>query len=200
MKYILLFLGPALFLLAELILPGGSADPATRIAIVQANDFAWELGHQIVLFALVFLLIWLGEVYSFLRGRNVRLAYLGALISAIALIADYGVGILQLHTLELARNESIELVQRVLTVSGGSSNLFLFAFLPTLGFLFGFGLLAIGFYRSTRQILPPILLGISGLLVALAGILQIKIIFILGALAMLAFTTLFARFIQMERA
>lgn len=94
MKYILLFLGPALFLLAELILPGGSADPATRIAIVQANDFAWELGHQIVLFALVFLLIWLGEVYSFLRGRNVRLAYLGALISAIALIADYGVGIL----------------------------------------------------------------------------------------------------------
>jgi len=40
----LLLAGPAFFLLAEIILPRGSADPAIRAAIVQAHGAAWALG------------------------------------------------------------------------------------------------------------------------------------------------------------
>jgi len=74
-----------------------------------------------------------------------------------------------------------------------SQNLLGFAFLPTLGFIFGFGLLAFGLYRSTRQSLIPALLGLSGLLIAIAGVMQVKIVFILGAIALTVFTVLFIR-------
>lgn len=195
MKKILLFLGPVLFLLAELILPGGSADPAARIAIIQDNSSAWELGHQLVAAAFVFLLLWLGELYNFVRKGNGRIAYLGLLLTTFALAADYGVGILQLLTLDLVQTQPVEQVQTILTMMSQSANLMTFAFLPTLGFLVGFGLLAIGYLRSTQQKLPPVLLGLAGLLIALGGVMQIKVVFILGALALLVFTIIFSQLV-----
>ena len=193
MKNVPLLIGPILFLFAQVILPGGSADPTIRIAIIQNNTLAWELGHQLIAIAFVFLLLWLGEVYGFVRNGNQLLAFLGVLLSTFALTADYSVGILQLLTLDLVQTESASQALAVLTLIGQSSNLLAFAFLPTLGFFFGFGLLAIGYYRTTRQSLPAILLGLSGLLIAIAGILQLKLVFILGAIALLFFTVLFVR-------
>jgi len=192
MKRALLLTGPALFLLAEIILPGGSADPATRTAIVQAHDAAWALGHQVIAFAFLFLVLWLSDLYTFVRVGNELTAFFGVLFSAFALIADYAVAMLQLLTLDLVRAEPADQVLPVLALMGRSSNLMVLAFLPTLGFFFGFGLLAIGFYRRTRQALPATLLAVAGLLLAVAGVMQIKWAFVLGALALAAFALLFA--------
>lgn len=193
MKRVHLLIGPVLFLLAEVILPGGSADPAARITIIQTQSLAWELGHQLIAIAFVFLLMWQSEVHRFIRPGNEALAYLGFLLSTFALAADYGIGILQLLALDLVRTAPADLTQAVLALIGQSSNLFRLAFLPTLGFIFGFGLLAIGFYRTTRQILPASVLGLSGLLIAIAGMMQLKLVFILGAIALLGFAVLFIR-------
>jgi hypothetical protein len=191
MKRLHLLIGPSLFLVAELMLPNGSADPTTRIRIVQTNGLAWGLGHQLIAMAFVFLLIWLSEIYAFLRTGNELTAYLGVLLSTFALAADYGVGILQLLTLDLVRTAPADQAQSVLALIGQSSNLLGFAFLPTLGFAVGFGLLALGYYRRTRQMLPASLLGLAGLLIALASLMQLKPVFILGALALFGFAVLF---------
>lgn len=99
---------------------------------------------------------------------------------------------LQLLTLDLPDTEPAEQVLPVLTLMGCSSNLMVLVFVPTLGFFFGFGLLAIGFYRRTRQALPTTLLAVAGLLIAVAGVMQIKWVLVLGALALFAFARLFA--------
>ncbi len=193
MKRLYLLIGPLLFLAAELLLPNGSADPATRAAIVQNHSSAWELGHQLIAIACVFLIVWLGEVYTSIRKGNELIAYGGLLLSTLALVADYAVGILQMLTLDLVRTQSADQVQAMLTLVGQSSNLLTFAFLPTLAFFLGFGLLAIGSYRSTRQILPAVVLGLAGLLLAVAGLLQLKVVFVAGAIALLVFAVLFVR-------
>jgi hypothetical protein len=192
MKRALLLIGPTLFLLAEIILPGGSADPATRTAIVQVHGAAWALGHQVIAVAIVFLVLWLSDFYTFVRVGNELTTFFGALFSAFALIADYAVAMLQLLTLDLVGSEPAEQILPVLALMGRSSNLMALAFLPTMGFFFGFGLLAIAFYRRTRQALPATLLAVAGLLIAVAGVMQIKLVFVLGALALFAFALLFA--------
>ena len=193
MKKYHLLIGPVLFLLAEIILPGGSSDPKTRITIIQNNGSIWEIGHQIIAIAMIFLLIWLFEIYTSIGSQNQAVAYLGVWLSAFAMLADYGVGILQLPTLDLVKSNPADLANPVLALMAQSQNLLGFAFLPTLGFIFGFGLLAFGLYRSTRQPLISALLGLSGLLIAIAGVMQLKIIFILGAIALTVFTVLFIR-------
>ncbi|WP_423224354.1 hypothetical protein [Candidatus Amarolinea aalborgensis] len=192
MQRALLLIGPALFLLAEIILPGGSADPATRTAIVQAHGAAWALGHQVIAVAFTFLVLWLGDLYTFVRVGNELTTFFGALLSVFALIADYAVAMLQLLTLDLVRTEPADQVAPVLALVGRSSNLMALAFLPTLGFCLGFGLLAIGFYRRTRQALPAALLAAAGLLITVAGVMQVKWGFVLGALALAVFALLFA--------
>lgn len=192
MKRVLALIGPTLFLLAEIILPGGSADPATRMAIIQNHGPAWALGHLIIALALVFLLMWVGEVYGYVRPGNELTAFLGLFLSTFALASDYAVAMLQLLALELVRTQPATMVLQVLETVGRSSSLLALAFLPTLGFFFGFGLLAIGVYRKTRQILPASLLTLAGLLIAVAGVVQIKIVFVLGALALFVFALLFA--------
>ena len=193
MKRYHLLIGPVLFLLAEVILPGGSSDPATRIAIVQNNGSVWELGHQIIIVAFIFLLIWLFDIYGHISNQNQAVAYFGVLLSTFAIVADYSVGVLQLLTLDLVKSTPTDLAKPILALMAQSQNLLSFAFLPTLGFIFGFGLLAFGLYRSTRQSLLSAMLGLSGLLIAAASIMQSKIIFILGAIALAVFTVLFIR-------
>ena len=193
MKRYHLLIGPALFLLAEVILPGGSSDPATRIAIVQNNGSVWELGHQIIVVAFIFLLIWLFDIYGHISNQNQAVAYFGVLLSTFAIVADYSVGVLQLLTLDLVKSNPTDLAKPILALMAQSQNLLSFAFLPTLGFIFGFGLLAFGLYRSTRQSLLSAMLGLSGLLIAAASIMQSKIVFILGAIALTIFTVLFIK-------
>ena len=166
---------------------------STRIAIVQNNGSAWELGHQIIVVAFIFLLIWLFDIYGHISNQNQTVAYFGVLLSTFAIVADYSVGVLQLLTLDLVKSNPTDLAKPIVVLMAQSQNLLSFAFLPTLGFILGFGLLAFGLYRSTRQSLLSALLGLSGLLIAAASIMQSKSVFIVGAIALTVFTVLFIR-------
>jgi len=146
----------------------------------------------VIALGILFLVLWPGVLYAFVRVGNELTTFFGALFSVFALIADYAVAMLQLLTLDLVRTEPADQVAPVLALVGRSSNLVALAFLPTLGFFFGFGLLAIGLYRRTRQALPATLLAAAGLLIAVAGVMQVKWAFVLGALALAAFALLFA--------
>lgn len=57
MYRILPLLGPLLFLVAQLLAPGGSPDPAQRQTIISDHQAAWELSHQIFVVAFAFLLL-----------------------------------------------------------------------------------------------------------------------------------------------
>ena len=84
MNKLALLVGPALFLLAELILPGGSADPATRLAIIRAHSAAWELGHQMISTAFAFLIVWLVDISSVARHGSRLLAGIGVWFTGFA--------------------------------------------------------------------------------------------------------------------
>jgi hypothetical protein len=193
MKKLLLFIGPVLFLIAEIVLPGGSANPATRMEIIRNNNAAWNLGHQIIALAFVFLFFLVFDVYSKVKDGNEWVANLGAFLSVFALAGDYGVGILQLLTSDFVESTPADFGQSALGVMAGSSNLLLFAFLPTLGFFFGFGLLGIALYRNNRAVLPATLFALSGLLISTGGMIQSKIVFIFGALALAGFAYFYSK-------
>jgi hypothetical protein len=193
MKKIHLLTGPVLFLIAEVILPGGSAEVDARIKLIQNNATAWESGHLLIAIAFVFLLMWVAELYAYVRQKSALTAYAGLLFSTFALAADYGVGTLQLLSLDLVRAKPVELAQPVLSIIAQSPSLLGFVFLPTLGFAIGFGFLALAYFRATRQALPAVLLAAAGLLIAVAGLIQLKVLFVAGALALLAFAVWYIR-------
>jgi len=193
MKKSALLIGPVLFLIAEIILPGGSADPATRVEIVRNNTAAWNLGHQLIVLAFVFLLFLVFDVYYKVKDGNGWIAHLGAFLSVFALAGDYGVGVLQFLTSDLVKSMPADFGESALGVMAGSPNLLLFAFLPTLGFFFGFGFLGIASFRKNRAALPTALLALSGLLITVGGMMQSKIVFIIGALALVGFTCFYTR-------
>jgi hypothetical protein len=62
MKYFF-WLGPSLFLIAKLILPGGSSDVGKLIEIIKANQSTWEWGHRLIIVALALLIPWLARIY-----------------------------------------------------------------------------------------------------------------------------------------
>jgi hypothetical protein len=193
MKKLLLFIGPVLFLIAEVVLPGGAADPATRLEIIRNNNTAWELGHQIIALAFVFLFFLVFDVYGKVKDGNGWIASLGAFLSVFALAGDYGIDILQLLTYDFAKSMPGDFGLSALGVMATSSNLLLFAFLPTLGFFFGFGLLGFAHYRKNRAALPAILLALSGLLISAGGMLQNKFVFVFGALALVSFAYFYSK-------
>lgn len=193
MKKFILFIGPVLFLIAEIVLPGGSADPATRLEIIRNNSAAWELGHQIIALAFVFLFFLIFDVYGKVKDGSGWIASVGAFLSVFALAGDYGIGILQLLSSDFARSMPGDFGLSALGVMATSSNLLLFAFLPTLGFFFGFGLLGFALYRNHRAVLPAALFVLSGLLISAGGMIQSKIVFIVGALALVGFAYFYSK-------
>jgi hypothetical protein len=193
MKKLSLFIGPVLFLVAESILPGGSADPATRMAIIKNNNSTWILGHQLILLSFLFLIFFTFNVYNHVKDSGGWIASLGAFLVIFALAGDYGIGVLQLLTSDFVQSMPADFGQSALGVMAASSNLLLFAYLPTLGFFFGFAMLGFAIYRKDRASLPASLLALSGLLITAGGMMQSKIVFIIGALALVGFTYFYSR-------
>jgi hypothetical protein len=193
MKQLMLVIGPVLFLIAQAILPEGSAQSVIRSGIIQDNLFAWDLGHQLILLAFAFLILWLTEVHTVARHGSEWASTLGLLFTALALCADYGVGILQLHSSNLVKLDSARWAQPIMAFMAQDQGLLLFAFLPTLGFVPGFALLAVGYFRHTRSAVAGLLLALAGVLIAVAGVMQVKLLFVMGAVALLAFTVVFVR-------
>ncbi len=93
-KHILLLTGPGLFLLAELIAPGGSPDPTRRQAMIANNQAAWALSHQLFILAFAGLIWWPVRLWATLT-RAPLLAGFGIVVSGFALFADFGIATLQ---------------------------------------------------------------------------------------------------------
>lgn len=184
-----LLIGPALFLLAEVINPGGSPDPAVRQTIITAHQAAWELSHQIFIVAFACMLWWLIRIWANLAHHAPILAGVGAFLSGFAILADFGIATLQLLALEVIRTLPPELALAVITQMG-SPNLMLFVFLPYLGFALGFGLLAAAMGRRAGRgrWLPIALLALAGILLTAGGMTGSKILLMIAALTLLAFT------------
>ena len=186
MKHILLLTGPVLFLLAELIAPGGSPDPARRQALIANNQAAWALSHQLFILAFAGLIWWLVRLWATLTHAPL-LAGLGIVVSGLALLADFGIATLQLLALDAVRTLSPDQALAVITLTSSSQNLLLFVFLPYLGIAIGFILLAGAIFRQQRRWYAA-LLALSGILLTIGGITGSKFIFIIAALTLLAFT------------
>ena len=186
MKHILLLTGPVLFLLAELIAPGGSPDPARRQALIANNQAAWALSHQLFILAFASLIWWLVRLWATLT-RAPLLAGLGIVVSGFALLADFGIATLQLLALDAVRTLSPDQALAVITLTSSSQNLLLFVFLPYLGIAIGFVLLAWAIFRQQRRLYAA-LLALSGILLSIGGITGSKFVFIIAALTLLAFT------------
>jgi hypothetical protein len=184
-----LLIGPALFLLAEVLSPGGSSDPALRQSIIVSNQGAWELSHQIFIVAFASMIWWLMRLWATLAHHAPIRAGAGAFLSGFAILADLGIATLQLLALEVIRTLPPELALAVMTQMG-SPNLMLFVFLPYLGFALGFGLLAaaMGSRANRGRWLPIVLLALAGTLLTTGGIAGSKILLSIAALALLVFT------------
>jgi hypothetical protein len=191
MKHILLLTGPVLFLLAELIAPGGSPDPARRQALIANNQAVWALSHQLFILALAGLIWWLVRLWATLT-RAPLLAGLGIVVSGFALLADFGIATLQLLALDAVRTLSPDQALAVITLTSSSQNLLLFVFLPYLGIAIGFVLLACAIFQQQRRSYAA-LLALSGILLTIGGVTGSKLIFIIAALTLLAFTLRWVR-------
>ena len=180
MRY-LFWSGPIVFLVAEILLPGGSSDIGKRIEIIQTHTARWEWGHLLIIVALFLMLPWLAQIYREARKGNPPLAFIGVFTTAIAIIANYAIAVLQLLSLEIVQ----ELAETAPAVLGliNRPNLMVTVFLPFLGFLIGFVLLATSLWQSRQRWIAGSLL-LSGLFISLAGLLQSKPLFVLAALGL----------------
>ncbi len=168
MKDILVLAGPVLFLLAELIAPGGSPDPVQRQALIAQNQAPWEVSHQLFILAFVGLIWWLVRLWTTLT-RAPLLAGLGMVVSGFALLADFGIATLQLLALDTIRTLPPDQALAVITLTSRSQNLFLFVFLPYLGIAIGCVLLSCAIVRQQRRPYAT-LLALTGILLAIGGI------------------------------
>jgi hypothetical protein len=191
MNRILPLIGPLLFLLAQLLAPGGSPDPAQRQVIITNNQAAWELSHQIFAIAFAFLFWWLLALWDWLKARWSWLTGFGVFWTGFALLADFGIATLQFVALEAVRTLPADQALAIITAMSNSQNLLTFVYLPYLGFVVGMSLLAWRYYRQSEQRSGAFILVVTGLLLTAGGMTGNRIVLILAGLAWVGFTFLF---------
>lgn len=189
----LLGVGPLLFLLAQLLAPGGSPDPAQRQAIIAGNPGAWELSHQIFAVAFAFLFWWLVALWLQRKDSSAWIAGIGAFFTGFALLADFGIATLQFVALEAVRTLPADQALAVITMMSNSQNLQIFVYLPYLGFVSGLGVLALADYRQRRQTLGAALLALTGVLIVAGGMSGNRYILIVAGLVWVIFTWLWVQ-------
>ncbi|MCA9839666.1 MAG: hypothetical protein KC422_22355 [Trueperaceae bacterium] len=184
MKHLLWF-GPILFLAAEILLPGGNRNLTERISIIQSNRSSWAWGHVLIIVALFFLLPWLAQVYREGKKANCVIAFIGVFFSAIALMANYAIAVLQLLSFEIVMHlpETASNLLALIT----QPNLMITVFLPYFGFSLGFSLLALSLWQG-RHNWFALFIFLSGIFLNLAGLMQIKLFFIFGSLSLILAT------------
>ena len=183
----ILMAGPILFFMAEFILPGGSMDAEARMGIMRAYTWHWHIGHVIILLAFIMMFVWLMDVYGAATRGLAWQSFAGAMSVVFALLGDYAIGVLQLFSIELVQTNPAA-AQQVLEFMNGSYYLLAFAYLPTLGFMIGFGLLGWSLLVAGRSKTQVTLLVLAGLLITLGGIIQTQLLFWPGSFALLAFS------------
>lgn len=190
-RKLLLVLGPLIFLVAQLLAPGGSPDPAQRQALIANNQAAWELSHQIFAVAFAFLLCWLFDLWSRIKEDAPLLAGIGAFFTGFALLADFGVATLQFVALEAVRALSSDQALTMINAMSNSRNLLTFVYLPYLGFVIGLGVLGWADYRKRRQTISALLLALTGILLVAGGMMGNQIALIGAGAVWVSFTLLY---------
>ncbi len=187
MKKLSLLIGPVLFLVGQLLWPGGSADNAQRVELIRQNAAMWVLSHQIFVLAFAFLMLWLIQVYNAAQTRASHLAGIGALFTGFALLADFAIAIEQILSVALVTSPLGSQAASIIGAWRSDPNFGLLVLLPyVLGFLVGLPLLGIGLWRSGHSPLVAGCMALTGLLLVAAGVLGIKMVFIAAAVALMA--------------
>lgn len=197
MKKIALLLGPIVFLVAQFLWVEGSADNAQRVSLIRDNAAMWILSHQ--LFALSFALfsLWLTSICMHIR--HISLMLWGAFFVGLALISDFAIAIEQIISVALVMNNP-QFALTAINTWRADSNFGMLVLLPYfVGWLLGPALLAIGLQRSGHRAITAILIGLSGVLLAVNGLIGLKIVFVIAALALLLGTLSLARDGQMPQ-
>lgn len=185
----ILMAGPLLLLLAAFVIPGGNMDAEARIGIMKAFSGRWVLGHVLLLVALLAMVVWLADVYAAaLEGLEWQ-AVAGALAVVLALFSQYGVAALQLYAFELMRSTP-GAAQGLIESLDGSWFLLATLYLPAIGFLGGFSLLAWALRKAGRSKWQLVFLAAAGFFVTLGGVTQLQFLDCIGTLSLAAFSWL----------
>lgn len=185
MKKLTLLVGPVLFVVAQALWPGGSADTAQRVDMIRQNPQMWVLSHQVFVLAFAFLGLWLISVHS--AARESALATIGAFFTGFALLADHAIAIEQVMSVAVIASPLGSQSVDVIGAWRGDPNFGLLVLLPyAVGFLIGLPSLAVALLRADVVPLGAGLIALAGVLLAAAGILGVKLLFILAAVTLLA--------------
>ncbi len=139
--------GPALLLVAQVCVPGGTPDAAARLAIIQAHPDRWFWSHALFLVAFVALLPFL--VHVCLEGPPSGLRSAGAWLLGAAVLSDMGIASLQLLAGEAARTWPVEQTLALLALN--TAPRVAVVFLPYLGFALGGLLVALSWRRTPLE-------------------------------------------------
>lgn len=189
---LLMFAGAILFLTAQLILPGGTGDPAERVEIMRANPEIWNLGHLLIAASLPFLAVFTLRWYELARLLKPMLSLAGLVLFLWGLFGWYSIALLQLSSQNFLSpdfNENAAIVVGKL----GEGSVLTMAFLPYLFLLPGSILLAAPMVRLKDSRLNAWLLILFGAISVAAGLSQIKVLFVLSGLILLAAAFQFLR-------
>jgi hypothetical protein len=184
MKSKVLFAGPVLFMVAQLILPAAATGFEERLLIVQANTDRWISGHLLIMASFPLLGVFFYRWYEMARLNYSRISAIGIWMMLWALMADFCIAAFQL-LLPANADASHAITNNKLIQMA--------VFLPYMLFLPGAIMLSIPLVRVMEHKTPSIALVMASILLVAGGILQVKIIFILAAAAILLQAILFLR-------
>ena len=191
MKRLFLLIGPIVFLAAQLLWPGGSADNAQRVELIRQNTAMWQLSHQLFVLAFALLVLWLITAFNVARGS--ALAAIGAFCAGFALLADYAIAIEQIMSVALVTSALGAQAPAIIGAWRSDPNFFLLVLLPyTLGFLIGLPALGVALWRAGASPVSAILIGLAGVLLVAGGVTGVKLIFITAAAALVTGSALLA--------
>lgn len=109
------------------------------------------------------------------------------------MLADFGIGTLQLVALEAVRSFPASQALAIITAISNSQNLQIFVYLPYLGFVIGLGLLAWCYYRQSTQAVGALLLALTGVLLVAGGMSGNRFILIFAGIMWVIFTGLWTQ-------
>ena len=181
---IIYLLGAALFLAAQVILPGGAADAEERLQIILQNKGAWVAGHAMIFLSFPLLMAGFARLHEMARLLSPGQALFGLLFTLFGLTADAGIAGQQLFVSGMAESLSGEAVMQALAAGSAAQAVLTVVYLPYLLLLPGALLLALPLFRVNGYRLLSIALLVFGALAVAGGLMQAKWVFVIAGVAL----------------
>ena len=183
---IIYLLGAALFLAAQIILPGGQADVGERLQVVRQSPDAWIAGHALIFFSFPLLMAGFARLHEMARLISPGQALFGLLFTLFGLTADAAIASQQLFASGIAESLPGDAALPALTAGFSAQAVLAVVYLPYLLLLPGVLLLALPLFRIHGYRYMSAALLVFGALAVAGGLMQAKWMFI-GAGIALAF-------------